>query len=161
LGIIHAVGIGSSECKGQEFPTKPPTLVIAYPPGGSFDLIARAYASAAMEYLKQPLVFMFKAGASGAIGSDFVANTPPDGYTLLVVGPGANSALPAIEGRSKGPMTSRQCVPLAGPRIITASSDAPFKTFKEMIAWAKANPGKLTFGHTGIWQAADIPWKNA
>lgn len=145
---------------GQGFPTKPVTLVNPMGAGGSHDLTMRAVTSVAADYLGQPIVVQIKAGGGGAIGSEFVAKAPPDGYTLLAGGPGWNSTLPAVEGRSKGPDDlAAVCRINYSPTILTARPDAPFKTFKEMIQWAKANPGKLIYGHTGPWGAADTPWK--
>jgi tripartite-type tricarboxylate transporter receptor subunit TctC len=146
--------------QGQEFPTKPITLINPMGAGGSHDLVLRAVTSVAHDYLGQPMVMQIRAGGGGAIGSESVARAVPDGYTLLVGGPGWNSILPAVEGRSKGPDDLVAiCRINYSPTIIVARPDAPFKTFKEMIAWAKANPDKLTYGHTGPWGAADMPWK--
>ena len=146
--------------QGQEYPTKPATLVNPMGAGGSHDLVMRAVTSMANDYFGQPIIVQIKAGGGGAIGSEFVVRAAPDGYTLLVGGPGWNSILPAVEGRSKGPDDLvAVCRINYSPTIILAKPDAPFKTFKEMISWAKANPEKLTYGHTGPWGAADMPWK--
>ena len=146
--------------EAQGFPTKPVTLIAPYGPGGTFDLTGRALVSVAMDYLGQPLLFQLKPGGGGVIGSDMVASAAPDGYTLLFAGPGPNSTIPAIEGRSKGPddLTAVCRINYSCP-IALVRSDSPFKTFKELIDWAKTNPGKLTFGHTGVWGATDLPWR--
>ncbi len=93
--------------QAQEYPTKPVTLVNPMGAGGSHDLVMRAVTSVATDYFGQPMIVQIKAGGGGAIGSEFVVRAAPDGYTLLVGGPGWNSILPAIEGRSKG--TGRSC----------------------------------------------------
>ena len=112
------------------------------------------------DYLGQPIIVQIKSGGGGAIGSEAVAKAQPDGYTLLAGGPGWNTTLPAVEGRSKGPDDLvAVCRINYSPNDHHRPADAPFKTFKEMIAWAKANPGKLLYGHTGPWGAADMPWK--
>jgi tripartite-type tricarboxylate transporter receptor subunit TctC len=144
----------------QEYPSKPITMVNPMGAGGSHDLTMRAIASVANDYLGQPIIVQIKSGGGGAIGSELVSKAQPDGYNLLIGGPGWNTTLPAVEGRSKGPDDlAAVCRINYSPTIITARPDAPFKTFKEMIAWAKANPGKLIYGHTGPWGAADMPWK--
>jgi tripartite-type tricarboxylate transporter receptor subunit TctC len=148
--IVHA----------QEFPTRPVTLVIPVGAGGSHDLTARAVTSVAPDYLGQPVIIQLKPGGGGAIGSDFVSKATPDGYTLLFGGVGFSSVLPAVEGRSKGPDDLvAVCRINHSPSLIVARADAPYKTFKEMIAWGKANPGKIVFASSGPWGAAETPWK--
>ncbi len=151
---------GYPAVQAQDYPTKPVTLVNPMGAGGSHDLTIRAVVSVAPDYLGQPVIVQIKSGGGGAIGSETVVKAQPDGYTLLAGGPGWNTTLPAVEGRSKGPDDLvAVCRINYSPTIITARPDAPFKTFKEMIAWAKANPGQLKYGHTGPWGAADMPWK--
>lgn len=151
---------GYPAVQAQEYPAKPITLINPMGAGGSHDLTMRAVASVAADYLGQPVIVQIKSGGGGAIGSEAATKAPPDGYTLLAGGPGWNTTLPAVEGRSKGPDDLvAVCRINYSPLIINARPDAPFKTFKEMIAWAKANPGKLIYGHTGPWGAADMPWK--
>ncbi len=151
-------GIGAAVA--QDFPTKPITLINPMGAGGSHDLTARAVTTVAADYLGQPIVIQIKPGGGGAIGTEIVAKAAPDGYTLLFGGPGWNSILPAVEGRSKGPDDFEAvCRINYSPTLIIARPDAPYKTFKEMIQWAKDNPDKLVFGNTGPWGAADTPWK--
>ncbi len=158
LFVIFVLSFQLAEA--QEFPTKPVTLIVPLGAGGSNDLTARALASVGAEYLGQPVIVQIRAGGGGAIGSDLVAKATPDGYTLLFGGPGPNTTLPAVEGRSKGPDDLLAvCRINYSPDIISARPDAPFKTFKEMLEWAKANPGKLIYGNTGPWGAGDLPWK--
>jgi tripartite-type tricarboxylate transporter receptor subunit TctC len=146
--------------QAQDYPAKPVTLVIPVGAGGSHDLTARAVTSVAADHLGQPIVIQLKPGGGGAIGSDFVSKAAPDGYTLLFGGPGWSSILPAVEGRSKGPDDlAAVCRINYSPTLFVARPDAPYKSFKEMITWAKANPGKLVFGNTGPWGAIDTPWK--
>lgn len=146
--------------EAQDFPAKLVTLVIPFGAGGSHDLTARAVTSVAADYLGQPMIVQLKPGGGGAIASDFVLKAAPDGYTLLFGGSGPNTTLPAIEGRSKGPDDfGAVCRVNYSPAIIVARGDAPYKTFKEMLGWAKSNPGKLIFGNTGPWGAGDLSWK--
>jgi tripartite-type tricarboxylate transporter receptor subunit TctC len=146
--------------KGKEFPTKPVTLIIPVGAGGSHDLTARAVTSAAMNYLGQPIIVQLKPGGGGAIGSEIVAKSNPDGYTLLFGGMGWSSTLPAVEGRSKGPDDLMAvCRINYSPTIIVSRPNLPFKTLNEMLEYAKANPDKLIFGNTGPWGQADLPWK--
>ena len=151
---------GYPAAMAQEYPAKPITLINPMGAGGSHDLTMRAVTSVSNDYLGQPMFVQIKSGGGGAIGSEVAAKAAPDGYTLLIGGPGWSTTLPAVEGRSKGPDDlAAVCRINYSPTIITARADAPFKTLKEMIGWAKANPGKLIYGHTGPWGAADMPWK--
>ena len=160
LIVLIVSVIGPQIVQAQEYPGKPVTLVIPFGAGGSHDLTARAVTSVAADYLGQPMLVQPKPGGGGAIASEFVAKAVPDGYTLLFGGSGPNSTLPAIEGRSKGPDDFvAVCRVNYSPAVIIARADAPYKTFKEMLTWAKANPGKLVFGNTGPWGAGDLSWK--
>ena len=160
FGWLMVLLLGSQFVSAQDYPTKPVILVIPMGAGGSHDLTARAVTSVAADYLGQPIIIQLKPGGGGAIGTEFVAKAPPDGYTLLFGGPGWATTLPAIEGRSKGPDSFEAvCRINYSPTTIVARADAPYKTFKEMIEWAKANPGKLVFASTGPWGQADLPWK--
>jgi tripartite-type tricarboxylate transporter receptor subunit TctC len=146
--------------QAQDYPTKPVTLVIPLGAGGSHDLTARAVTSVAVDYLGQPMIIQLKPGGGGAIASEFVAKAAPDGYTLLMGGPGPNTTLPAVEGRSKGPDDlAAVCRINYSPILIVVRPDAPYKTFREMVEWARANPGKVVFGNGGPWGPSDLPWK--
>ncbi len=160
LFLLMVSIFGFSTIQAQEFPTKPVNLIIPVGAGGSHDLTARAVTSVAVDYLGQPVIIQLKPGGGGAIGSEFVAKAPPDGYTLLFGGPGWSTTLPAIEGRSKGPDDLvAVCRINYSPTIIVARSDLPYKNFREMVEWAKANPDKLIFANTGPWGQADLSWK--
>jgi tripartite-type tricarboxylate transporter receptor subunit TctC len=144
----------------QEFPTKPITLIIPFGAGGASDLTARTFTGAANQYLGQPVIIQLKPGGGGAIASDFVSKAAPDGYTLLMGGSGPNTTLPAIEGRSRGPDDfASVCRINYNAYLILVQANAPFKTLQDLVQYAKANPGKLRFGHTGIWGGADLLWK--
>ena len=143
-----------------EYPSKVLTLVHPAGPGGSSDITFRAVTSVAADYLGQPIVMKMMPGGGGAIGSEFVARSAPDGYTLLCAGPSWNTNPPAIEGRSKGPNDLLGvCRVNYSAGMIIVRSDSPFRTFKELLAWARANPETLVYGNTGIWGGADILWK--
>lgn len=144
----------------EDFPTRAVTLVIPFGAGGSHDLTARALSSVAPQYLSQPLLVQLRPGGGGAIASDMVAKSKPEGYTLLFGAPGPNSTLPAVEGRSHGPDTLAAVAKInESPNLMIARPDRPYKSLKELVEWARANPGKLTYAHTGPWGAADVPMK--
>ena len=158
--VLGALGALVPAVRGDEFPTKPLTLIVPVGAGGSHDLTARAVTSVAPTYLGQPIIVQLKPGGGGAIGSEIVAKAAPDGYTLLFGGPGWSTTYPAVEGRSKGPDDlTAVCRVNYGPTIIVARPDLPYKNLKEMVEYAKANPDKLVFAHTGPWGQADLSWK--
>jgi tripartite-type tricarboxylate transporter receptor subunit TctC len=144
----------------QEFPTKPVELVLPYAAGGSHDLTARAVASVAHEYLGQPLLVVLKPGGGGAVGSQQVIRAKPDGYTLAFGGTGPNTVFAMVQ---KVPIGPDQFTPVArinhSPTIFAVRADAPWKTFREVVEYARKNPGKFNFANTGPWGAADLPMR--
>jgi tripartite-type tricarboxylate transporter receptor subunit TctC len=157
LGLFAWTGQAGA---AENFPTKPVTLVIPVGAGGSHDLTARALASVAPQHLGQPLIIELKPGGGGAIGEDYVAKSKPDGYTLVFGGPGWSSTLPAVEGRSHGPDTLMAVARINyGTVVWTVNPAKTWKNLKDMVEWAKANPGKLIHATTGPWGASDLPMK--
>ncbi len=164
MGFVMVVGmflpLSFQSPYAQEFPAKPINLVIPFGAGGSSDLTARAIMGTAKENLGQPLVIHIKPGGGGAIASEEVFQAKPDGYTLLFGHSNCNTILPIAEGRSRTPFEYEPVCHISKVYgFYLAAPDAPFKTFTEMIAWAKANPGKLTFGNNGPWSLTDLRMK--
>jgi len=150
----------SQVCEAQQYPTKPITLINPIGAGSATDVLMRAVLAVMPKYLEQPMVLELKPGGGGVIGTEIVAKAAPDGYTLLCGGPGWNSTQPAIAGRSKGPDAFEAICQINSSSSFTlVRTESPFKKFGDVIAYAKANPGKLVFGHTGVWGAADLFWK--
>jgi tripartite-type tricarboxylate transporter receptor subunit TctC len=152
--------MGFESLHAQTYPAKPINVVIPLGAGGQNDLLMRMLAPFAPEYFGQPFVIRIVTGGAGAIGSNEVAQSKPDGYTLLSGHANCNTVLPAVEGRGKGP---DDLTPIAriwtGFAAYWVQTDAPWKTLKELIAWAKANPGKLVYGNAGTWSANDFSWR--
>jgi tripartite-type tricarboxylate transporter receptor subunit TctC len=161
LAILSALLFAGIGClQAQNFPTKPINIVIPLGAGGQNDLIMRMLSPFAQENLGQPVVLRIVTGGAGAIGSNEVAQSKPDGYTLLSGHANCNSVLPAVEGRSKGPGDLEPVARIASSfAAFFVQTDAPWKSFKEMIEWAKANPGKLVFGNAGTWSSNDFSWR--
>ena len=158
--LVAALLAVVAPASAQDFPTKPIELVLPYGPGGSHDLTARAVASVAQPYLGQPLLVVLKPGGGGAVGSQSVIRAKPDGYTLLFGGSGPNTTFALVQ---KAPIGPDQFTPVArinySGTILAVRADAPFKTFKEFVEYAKKNPGKLNFANSGPWGAADLPMR--
>ena len=135
----------------QSWPTKPVKLIVTYPPGGSSDLMSRVYGAKLGELWGQQVVIESKPGAAGSIGMDFAAKQPNDGYTFVVGNLGPVAVNPLL---SKVPYNiEKDFVAVSmistGPNVLVVRTDAPFQSLKEVIAFAKANPGKLNYGTSG------------
>jgi tripartite-type tricarboxylate transporter receptor subunit TctC len=136
----------------QTYPSKPVTLVNAFPPGGSTDIIARQLAAKLSQRFGQQVVVDNRAGASGTIGAASVARAEPDGYTMLfgvaanlAVAPAVLKSLPYDPVKSFAPV-----VEIArGPYVLTVNPSVPAKDLAEFVAYAKQNPGKLNYGSPG------------
>ena len=134
------------------YPNRPIKIIIPFPPGNTTDIMTRLIAPKLQEGLGQSIVVENKPGASGVIGMDFVAKSKPDGYTLVASQGGTMVVLPhTSKNIAYSPIADFASVALStyNYQVVTASNQAPFKTFPEMIAWAKANPGRLTVASNG------------
>jgi tripartite-type tricarboxylate transporter receptor subunit TctC len=150
---ITATSMMTTVAHAQSYPTKPIRLIVPYPAGGTTDILARLCAMQLGQRLKQTVVVENRAGASGAIGSAEVARAAPDGYTLLMAtasSHGINSAvykkLPYDAVKDFAAVT----MVASTPNIIVVNPGVPAKNLKELIALAKAEPGKLNFGSTSL-----------
>lgn len=132
-------------------PTKPITLIVGFSAGGGTDVIARALAAGAKDTIPVPVVVVNKPGASGVIAAEQVAKSAPDGYTLLIAGGSESTSLPNHKEVPYNLATSfRPIVHAIRLRMmIVTRTDSHIKTFKDLVAEAKANPGKLAYGTSG------------
>jgi tripartite-type tricarboxylate transporter receptor subunit TctC len=136
----------------QAWPSKPIRLVVPYPPGGSTDLLARTIGQKVGEALGQQIIVDNRAGAGGMLGSEIVARAAPDGYTILL-GTGAthgltlllSKAIPYDPVKDFTPITAAVEVPI----ILCVSLQVPAATARELVDYAKKNPGKLAYGSSG------------
>lgn len=136
----------------QAWPAKPLKLIVPYPPGGAADTVGRIYADALGEALKQPVVVENKPGAGTAIAAEYVANGPADGYVLNLVPTGQLTVLPHIAKNLKyDPFKSFAPVSLLAYTgvVIAANDTVPAKNLKELVAQAKAAPGKFSYSSSG------------
>src|SRR5215472_3330666 len=135
----------------QAYPTRPVRLIIGYPPGGSADITARLIGQWLSERLGQPVVIESRPGAGTNIATETVVNAPPDGYTLLLVAPA--NAINATLYEKLNHNFMRDIAPVAGlirfPNVIVVNPSVPAKTVPELIAYAKANLGKLNMASSG------------
>jgi tripartite-type tricarboxylate transporter receptor subunit TctC len=136
----------------QTYPAKPVTWVVPFPPGGGTDISARTVAARLSENWKQSVVIENRAGAGGIIGADAAAKARPDGYTLLIVNVGITSINPDLYPKLPyNPDSAFTPISLLCelPFVLMASPSFPPSSVKELVAYAKANPGKVTFASSG------------
>jgi tripartite-type tricarboxylate transporter receptor subunit TctC len=140
-----------SSAIAQSYPGKPVRLIVSYPPGGSSDLMARVFGAKLTELWGQQVIVESKPGAAGAIGTEYAARQPADGYTFMIGNSGPVAINPLL---SPVPYNvEKDFIPVsqisAGPNVLVVRSDSTFKSLKEIVAEAKANPGKLNYGTSG------------
>src|SRR5262249_18154937 len=141
----------SSAAFAQSYPNKPVRLIVTYPPGGSSDLMSRVYGAKLSELWGQPVIVESKPGAAGSIGMDFAAKQPNDGYTFVVgnLQPVAvNPLLSQVPYNIQKDFVAVSQIS-QGPNVLVVQADSPFKSLADVIAYAKANPGKLNYGTSG------------
>ena len=144
------------------YPSHAITMVSPFPPGGVSDTITRPLDAALETVFKQPVVLENKAGAAGAVGAQFVAAAKPDGYTLLthIVSISGFAAVDKLFGRTPK-FTNADFIPLAriiaDPIVMIVNKDVPYRTLKDLVADAKANPDKLIYSSSGLYGASHIP----
>lgn len=163
LAIAAAVVIAGGVVHAAEWvPQKPIRLVVPYGPGGSSDIIARVMASEMSKGLGQQIVVENKPGASGVVAMQDVARSDADGYTIvlghvgtLAVNPSMLSSIPYDTDKDFVPITLIAKVPV----VFVIHSDVPAKTFKEFIALAKSEPGKLSYGSAGNGSAGHLAFE--
>ncbi|MDO8278451.1 MAG: tripartite tricarboxylate transporter substrate binding protein [Burkholderiaceae bacterium] len=136
------------------YPNKPIRFIVAFPPGGGTDALARLVGQALSKSLGQPIVIENRAGASGLLAAQAVAVAPADGYTLLIGGSGPMVFQPIVMG-NKMPYDSEKdlsAVTILGsyPLVIVAKNNLPVKNVTEMVQLAKSKPGALSYGHPGV-----------
>jgi tripartite-type tricarboxylate transporter receptor subunit TctC len=144
--------------QAQQFPTRPVTLVVPWPAGGSTDIGMRALASATEKHLGQSIVIENKPGAGGTIGpANMAANARPDGFTVAQL-PITVFRLPFIQKTSFDPTKDfTYIIHITGYTFgVVVKADAPWKTFQELLDYAKANPGKLNYGTPGAGTSLHI-----
>jgi tripartite-type tricarboxylate transporter receptor subunit TctC len=136
----------------QTYPAKAVTWIVPFPPGGGTDISARTVATKLTDKWKQSVVIENRSGAAGILGADAVAKARPDGYTLLIVNVGITSINPALYAKLPyNPDTAFTPVSLICelPFVLMASPSFPPNSVKELVAYAKANPEKVTFASSG------------
>lgn len=150
--VLAAGAVASRLAFAQSYPAKPIKIIIPSAPGGPTDVPARFAQQFLPPKLGQPVVIENRGGAAGAIGARAAASSPPDGYTLMIGNTSTLAVIPAVSA-SAGYDPVKDFTPIAkvteGFQILVVHPDSPFKTVKELVDYAKANPGKLNYASTG------------
>jgi len=158
VALICAAVVAPSNLWAQTYPSKPIHFILPYIPGGIIDTAGRHLALRLSESLGQSVVPENRPGAGGMVGADVVARSAPDGYTILLTDPGLVSNPTLQSDVPYDLFNGLQAVSIVGasPAVIVASLKLPVTTFPELIAYAKANPGKLNFASAGIGTAPHL-----
>jgi tripartite-type tricarboxylate transporter receptor subunit TctC len=154
LGLVGVGIFNLGSLNAQEiFPNKPIRLITLTPPGGSLDILARTIAQGLTEQLKQTILVDNKTGAGGNLGANIVAKSLPDGYTIGMVTIATHGINPSLYGNKMpfNPIKDFSPITLAAElkNILVVNPSLPIRTVQELVAYSKANPGKLSFGSAG------------
>jgi len=148
FGLWALLGLVSFNVQADSYPNKPIKLVVPYTPGGGTDILARMLGRDLSKALGVSVLIDNKPGADGIVGTDIVVRSPPDGYTLLI--DGTSQAFNVAFGKKLPYLSSRDLEPVAQTAIqqvlLVVNAGLPVNSIKELIAYAKANPGKLSYG---------------
>ena len=151
--IVLLALLSSANAYAQAYPSRPIHLVVPFPAGGPTDVIARAIGQKLSDAVGQPVVIDNKPGAGGAIGSEAVARSAPDGYTVVIgtssthsIGPALNPKTPYKVERDFAPVS----LVATAPNVLIVSPKLPVNSVRELIALAKAQPGKLNYATSGV-----------
>src|SRR5688572_29853241 len=152
LCLFAFTGVGVSTLHAQPFPARPIRIIIPFPPGDSLDIMSRLISPALMQRLGQNIIVDNRPGAAGQLGLDLGARAPADGYTLIG-GQGGNLVVQPHTYKKLPYHPLKDFVPVAVSTTnylgIATNLNVPFKSLKEMVAYGKANPGKLSFASNG------------
>src|SRR6187549_1524616 len=156
--LFLAAALVAGGVHAQSYPNRPVRVIIPWPPGQATDLAARLVGEKLSQQLGQPFIMDNRPGAGGSIGTDIVAKSAPDGYTLLAASSGPVSIMPNLQGTPYSPLRDFAPVSLIcmTPFALVANPSFQAKDAKEFIAELKANPGKYTFASSGTGATAHL-----
>ncbi|HEY8578634.1 MAG TPA: tripartite tricarboxylate transporter substrate binding protein, partial [Beijerinckiaceae bacterium] len=157
--LLAAAAFAALPAAAQTFPNRPLKLIVPYAAGGGTDAIARLVAQAVSEKLGQTVVVENNGSAGGNVASQMAASSPPDGYTMLMANQGPMVVNPHLFKHMKlDPLTAFEPVTLitSAPLVLVVPQKSPFKTAEEFLAFARANPSKLSYGSAGNGSASHL-----
>ena len=135
----------------EDFPTHTIRLIVPFPPGGPNDIIARVVGQRMSEIIKQPVIIDNRGGQSGVLGTEALAKAKPDGYTIVITSASSLAISPTMERIAYDPLKDLQPITLVAtvPEMLVVATNVPAKNMAELVALAKAQPGKLNFASSG------------
>lgn len=155
-----SLALTTSLANAEDWPTRPVTFVVPFAAGGITDTVARRMATVMTEKLGQPVVVENRPGAGGIVGTESVANAKPDGYTIIYASGGPMSILPQLQKGKLSYDPIKAFIHIRGvsssSQMIVANPATPYGNISELVEYAKANPGKVTFGSPGIGTAQHL-----
>ncbi len=153
-----AMAAVSAPAAAQDYPARPIRIIVAYTPAGATDILARAIGQKMSESWGQPVIVDNRPGAAGNIGTEIAAKAPADGYTLLMATAGTHGINPGLYRKLNWDPKEFTAVSLVAmvPNILVVNNALPVKNVKELIAHAKSNPGKLSYGSPGLGSTAHL-----
>ena len=161
--IGFLLGLVVAGAQAQSWPQKPVRFIVPFPPGGATDISARLLGEKLTEIWGQQVVIENRGGAGGGVGAAEAARAAPDGYTLFFPSGSVVTANQHIYAKLNYD-PEKDFIPVtnvvSGPQVLTVPASSPYKTVKELIDAARANPGKLTFGHAGIGSQTHLAAEN-
>jgi len=152
LWVIILLGLMAAPVQAQSYPTQSVRFIVPFPPGGGTDFTARVIGPKLAERLGQPVILENRAGAGGNVGSEYVAKAKPDGYTIGIVTVDISPSPNLYKKLNYDPTKDFAPVSLVAqnPLVMLVRPSHPAKTLKEFVAYAKANPGKVNYGSSGM-----------
>src|SRR5438105_7054420 len=156
IALLAAALLSCASLRAQDYPSKPITMIVPFPPGGVADIVGRPLAAVMQKSLNQPIVVVNRTGAGGAVGMAAVAKGAPDGYTILMalssisifpVSDRINGKEPPYELKDFAPIA----LVTADPTVLVVRADGPYQTLKDLVAAAKARPGKINYSSSGVY----------
>ena len=154
LKLVSAAAVGLialSALAQSDYPNKPIKLIVPFPPGGTSDVMGRMVNDELGKILKQPVLVENVGGAGGVVGTERASKAPADGYTIIQTGVGQNAVAHGLDPNLKY-NSNTDFIHLTqvhtGPNVLLVHPSLPFKTLKDLVTYAKANPGKLDYGYT-------------
>jgi tripartite-type tricarboxylate transporter receptor subunit TctC len=152
--LLAALALSAAQALAQAYPQKPVRLIVPAPAGGPTDVPARLVADGLSGLVGQRFVVENRAGAGGLVAGEYVARAAPDGYTLLYANTSVLAVNPALQGANMPYDPAAAFAPVGfvsnSPQLLVANPRVPYQTVRELVAWAKAHPGKLNFATAGV-----------
>ena len=152
-GLVAGLSLllSAASADAQDFPARQIRLIVPFPAGGPNDIIARVIGQRMSEIAKQPIIIDNRGGQGGVLGTEALSKAAPDGYTIAISSAGALAISPTMERVAYDPLKNLQAITLVAkvPEMLVVATDVPAKNMAELVALAKAQPGKLNFASSG------------